>query len=56
MVTVQVNGQAVTIDDKERLNAIQAAERAGVFIPHYCWHPALTSSPVAGCAWSRSAK
>src|SRR5260370_31703095 len=31
----------------ERLNAIQAAERAGVFIPRYCWHPAL--SVVASC-------
>jgi len=47
MATVHVNGQAVTIDDKERLNAIQAADRAGVFIPSYCWHPALTV--VASC-------
>jgi NADH-quinone oxidoreductase subunit G len=47
MATVHVNGQAVTIDDKERLNAIQAADRAGVFIPRYCWHPSLTV--VASC-------
>ena len=25
----------------ERLNGIQAAARAGVEIPHYCWHPGL---------------
>jgi NADH-quinone oxidoreductase subunit G len=31
----------------EKLNCIQAAERAGSFIPHYCWHPALTV--VASC-------
>src|ERR1700758_5270701 len=31
----------------EKLNCIQAAQRAGVFIPHYCWHPALTV--VASC-------
>jgi NADH-quinone oxidoreductase subunit G len=31
----------------ERLNLIQAALKAGVFIPHYCWHPALTV--VASC-------
>jgi NADH-quinone oxidoreductase subunit G len=31
----------------ERLNLIQAAERVGGFIPHYCWHPALTV--VASC-------
>lgn len=31
----------------EKLNCIQAAQKAGVFIPHYCWHPALTV--VASC-------
>ncbi|MFO0877242.1 MAG: molybdopterin-dependent oxidoreductase [Gemmataceae bacterium] len=31
----------------EKLNCIQAATKAGVFIPHYCWHPAL--SVVASC-------
>jgi NADH-quinone oxidoreductase subunit G len=31
----------------EKLNCIQAAGKAGVFIPHYCWHPALTV--VASC-------
>src|SRR4051794_21309510 len=30
-----------------RMNCIQAAGKAGVFIPHYCWHPALTV--VASC-------
>ncbi len=39
LVSVEIGG--------ERLNAIQAAERAGVFIPRYCWHPALTV--VASC-------
>jgi NADH-quinone oxidoreductase subunit G len=37
----------LTIDGKEietpdGLNLIQAAERAGIEIPHYCYHPALT--------------
>ena len=31
----------------EKLNCIQAAQKAGTFIPHYCWHPAL--SVVASC-------
>jgi NADH-quinone oxidoreductase subunit G len=31
----------------EKLNCIQAARKAGVEIPHYCWHPAL--SVVASC-------
>jgi NADH-quinone oxidoreductase subunit G len=47
MATVTVNGKDIDIGDQERLNLIQAAERAGVFIPHYCWHPAL--SVVASC-------
>lgn len=47
MGTVLVNGKPVEIGDQERLNAIQAAARAGVEVPHYCWHPALTV--VASC-------
>lgn len=31
----------------EKLNCIQAAGKVGEFIPHYCWHPAL--SVVASC-------
>ncbi|MGC1276389.1 MAG: molybdopterin-dependent oxidoreductase [Planctomycetaceae bacterium] len=46
-LTVRINEQAVTLGEHERLNAIQAAQRAGVEIPHYCWHPAL--SVVASC-------
>src|SRR6476469_2985152 len=46
MATVYVNGRAVDIGN-DRLNLIQAAERAGVFIPSYCWHEALTV--VASC-------
>lgn len=47
MPTVTVNNQPVEIGEKERLNCIQAAQRAGVEIPHYCWHPDL--SVVASC-------
>ncbi len=37
----------LTIDGKELdapdgINLIQAAERLGIEIPHYCYHPALT--------------
>ena len=45
--TATVNGQQVAIQEGESLNAIQLALRAGVEIPHYCWHPAL--SVVASC-------
>ena len=47
MPIVIVDGKDVEIDGQERLNGIQAAARAGVEIPHYCWHPGL--SVVASC-------
>ena len=47
MPTLLVNDQEVEFGDDERLNGIQAAARAGVEIPHYCWHPGL--SVVASC-------
>ena len=46
MAVVYVNDKPVDIGN-DKLNLIQAAGRAGVFIPHYCWHPAL--SVVASC-------
>jgi NADH-quinone oxidoreductase subunit G len=47
MGTVLVNGTPVEIGANERLNVIQVADRAGVEVPRYCWHPALTV--VASC-------
>ncbi len=47
MATMILNGQEYTLPDNEKLNAIQAAQRFGVEIPYYCWHPAL--SVVANC-------
>ncbi|MBM3993556.1 MAG: 2Fe-2S iron-sulfur cluster binding domain-containing protein [Planctomycetes bacterium] len=46
MAVVLINDKPVDIGN-ERLNLVQAAAKAGVFIPHYCWHPAL--SVVASC-------
>ncbi|MDP6445087.1 MAG: 2Fe-2S iron-sulfur cluster-binding protein [Pirellulaceae bacterium] len=47
MATVIVNGQEIEIGDDERLNGIEAAARAGVDVPRYCWHEGLTV--VASC-------
>ena len=47
MATVIVNGEEIEIGEDERLNGIEVARRAGVEIPHYCWHPGL--SVVASC-------
>jgi NADH-quinone oxidoreductase subunit G len=46
MATVYINDKSVDIGN-EKLNLIQAGLKAGIFIPHYCWHPALTV--VASC-------
>jgi NADH-quinone oxidoreductase subunit G len=40
MPTLEIDGQSVTVD--AGLNVIQAAEKLGIEIPHYCFHPALT--------------
>jgi len=47
MATILINGQEHDLPEGEKLNAIQAARLAGVEIPYYCWHPAL--SVVANC-------
>lgn len=47
MATVIVNGKSVEIDGSKPTNCIQAAQAAGEYIPHYCWHPEL--SVVASC-------
>ena len=46
MATVIVNDKPVDIGNA-KLNCIEAANKAGVFIPHYCWHESL--SVVASC-------
>src|SRR5215470_13706314 len=46
MAVIYVNDKPVDIGN-EKLNLIQAAEKGGVPIPYYCWHPALTV--VASC-------
>ncbi|QDT52918.1 NADH-quinone oxidoreductase chain 3 [Caulifigura coniformis] len=47
MPTVIVNDKPVEIGASEKLNCIEAAQRAGFEIPHYCYHPSL--SVVASC-------
>jgi len=47
MTRVLIDGKELEFGDDERLNAIEAASRAGVEIPRFCWHPGL--SVVASC-------
>jgi NADH-quinone oxidoreductase subunit G len=43
MPKIEIDGR--TIEVEEGVNVIQAADRLGIEIPHYCWHPGLS---VAG--------
>jgi NADH-quinone oxidoreductase subunit G len=47
MPFVLIDNHELQIPAGQRLNGIQAARLAGVEIPHYCWHPAL--SVVGSC-------
>ncbi len=47
MGIVTVDGKEIELAPGEKLNGIQAAERAGIDIPRYCWHAGLTV--VASC-------
>jgi len=40
MPTVEIDGQKLAVEDG--VTVIQAAERLGIEIPHYCWHPGLS--------------
>jgi NADH-quinone oxidoreductase subunit G len=47
MASVIVDNKEVPLGEGERINGIQAAARAGIEVPHYCWHAGL--SVVASC-------
>ena len=47
MALILIDGRELEVGDGERINAIQAAARLGIEIPHYCWHPGL--SVVGSC-------
>jgi len=44
MVSLTVDGVSVTVPAGTPV--IQAAERAGVVVPHYCYHPGIPSRPA----------
>ena len=45
MPTLEIDGRKVEVADGHTV--IQAADQAGIEIPHYCWHPGL--SVAANC-------
>lgn len=42
MPKLEIDGKEITVEDG--LNLIQAAERLGIEVPHYCYHPGLSIS------------
>ncbi len=42
MPKIEIDGQEIMLEDG--LNIIQAAERLGIEVPHYCYHPGLSIS------------
>ncbi|MCE5302534.1 MAG: 2Fe-2S iron-sulfur cluster-binding protein [Planctomycetaceae bacterium] len=46
-MSILIDNREINLPAGRRLNAIEAARLAGVEIPHYCWHPAL--SVVGSC-------
>ena len=40
MPTVEIDGRTIEVEDG--LTVIQAADRLGIEVPHYCWHPGLS--------------
>ena len=51
LVTVNIDGKDIAVP--KGTNVIEAAKLVGVEIPHYCYHPKLSSWATAGCASSK---
>jgi len=42
VITLTINGKEVSVEPGTTI--MQAAEKLGIFIPHYCYHPALSTA------------
>ncbi len=47
LVTVKIDGIEIEVPDGE--NVIEAAKRAGVDVPYFCYHPRLSKGDAANC-------
>ena len=47
LVTIKIDGVELQVPDGE--NVIEAAKRAGVDIPYFCYHPRLSKGDAANC-------
>ncbi len=51
-VTVFIDGQELAAPKGSMI--IQAADKAGIPIPRFCYHEKLPIAATAACAWSKS--
>ena len=52
MPTIKIDGREIPFEAGDTI--IRAAHRAGIDIPHYCWHPGLSvAANLPACAWWR---
>jgi NADH dehydrogenase/NADH:ubiquinone oxidoreductase subunit G len=43
-ITLTIDGVDVSV--QRGATVLQAAERAGIVVPHYCYHPGIPSRPA----------
>lgn len=51
-VTVEIDGQSLVVPKGSMI--IQAADKAGIPIPRFCYHEKLPIAANCACAWSMS--
>ena len=52
MIEIDLDGKKVSVPEGSMV--MHAADAAGTYIPHFCYHKKLASRPTAACAWSTS--
>ena len=51
-ITIEVNG--IELEARPGQMLMEVTDRAGIYIPRFCYHEKLSVPRIAACAWSRS--
>jgi len=54
MVEIEIDGKKVEVPAGSMV--MDAANKLGTYIPHFCYHKNYPSRPIAACVWSKSRK
>ena len=49
MLQISIDGKEVSVE--QGATVIEAAQKLGTYIPHFCYHKKLSIAPTAACAW-----